>query len=175
MKLTDLVSLIPPTPKSIKVLAQHSWTAKLGRAEATGHDADTAVKALRQMIERAFHGNYTPFTLIFRGHLGLISRTPEHWAYSIIPPQKLQEQEGRITRQWSSSLFDTEEEARKALRSHMAQYAWDGEEEQSPLIEDTEDQQQFTHHCRWQKRYKELAATGMNDAAIRDQLMMERL
>ncbi len=176
MKLTDLVTLTAPTPKSVKVFARPYWTAKIGsKVEATGNDAYTAIEALRKVIENAFDGSYTPHMLSFRGHLGIAWRTSEHWAYMIIDPDGIKKAEGVLTRLRANSLYDAEQETHKHLRSHMAQWIWDGQEEQSSLIEDEEDQQRFTSWTRWQKRYKELAATGMNDAAIRDQLMMERL
>jgi hypothetical protein len=178
MKLTDLVDLTPPTSKSIKVCPRLHWTAKLGRAEAQGDDANTAVLKLRQTIERAFDGDYTPRTLTFRGYLGLLCRTPEHWAYTIIPPEKLQKQEGQITSQWCSSRIDSKEEAIKRLRSHMADCVWDGEEEQSPLlVDDPEEQERFTRGVRWQKRFRVLRQMhpGMDEEAIRMQLMQEGL
>ena len=60
MKLTDLVTLIAPTPKSVKLFARRYWTAKIGGAEATGKTSDQAITALGKTIARVFDGNYTP-------------------------------------------------------------------------------------------------------------------
>jgi hypothetical protein len=176
MKLTDLVTLIAPTPKSVKLFARRYWTAKIGGAEATGKTSDQAITALGKTIARVFDGNYTPYALPFRGWLGLAWRSPRGWEYHFYNvAEEFGPKEGTVFLLRSCNGADTEQEVVKRLRAHLADVAWDGEEEASPIIIDEQDQERFGRDARWQKRYRALKATGMEDAAIRAQLLNERL
>jgi|SRR5947207_4711905 len=176
MKLTDFVTLTPPTPKSVKVCPRYYWRANIGGVvEATGDDAEATVKRLKTLIERAFEGDYSPRIVMFRGYLGISWRTTHMWAYKITDPEGLLKSEGTLTPLRGCSSYPVEDEIHKHLRSDMAQRAWNGEEEQSPIIEDKEDQKAFISWARWQKRYKQLQATGLDDTAIREQLFRESI
>ncbi|SRR5579884_617422 len=176
MQLTDVIELLPPTPRSVKLYVRRYWTAKIGQAEATDDDKNTAIEKLRTLIKRAFDGDYSPHIITYRGYQGIAWRTPHNWTYKVLDPDGVQQCEGTLTRLWGCSSYDSEKEVQKHLRFHLAEIAWNGQEETSTIITDAQDQEQFGRNCRWQKRYKELAAAGnLDDTAIREQIMRENL
>ena len=169
-KLADIVTI-----SSQKKNGKTIYHASIGQAEAQAETAEDAVIALRRKIKNAFSGGYTIHIISFRGHLGLIWQLPEYYAYSIVSPKYLQEAEGELKYIGSCSLYEKESETQQRLRSHLAQYTWDGEEETSPIIQNQTDQAFFTGWARWQKRYRELQKSGLDDTSIRAQLERERL
>ena len=135
MRLQDFAKL---TPKSMTI----------GLLEAQGDN--TTTKALKLTIEQV-DGDYSPSIISFRGYLGIIWRSPgQDWICMIID-SKLNE--GEFYHPWGCK---TKHEALTYLRSHLAQCAWDGIEERSPLIQNYWDQLQFSNWARFQKRLESL-------------------
>lgn len=178
MNITDIIHVFAPKRK--KGAADGPWRAKIGKAEGTGPDRDSALLALSIRIKGVFNSHYTVYTLGSRGSVGIVWLTLDGWAYKMAMPEE--EEEGRV--HWGAILIGgTQKEAIRALRFQMAQNLWNGEEETSPVILndvpysllDTHNQESFSRWARWQKRYKEIKASssGLSDTAIRAQLRGE--
>jgi hypothetical protein len=171
-KLADLATIKPPTPRSEKFNRRDYYSARIGEAEGRGDSADAAVGDLRKKIKIAFAGNYDSYVLSFRSLIAIGWRTPDGWEYHVIDKPGVEPVEKRI---WGvNSGYASPEDMLKSMRNQLAWGAWDDQEEHSPILQE-EEQADFKRGVIWQKRFRELKATGMEDTSIRNQLFDERL
>lgn len=173
MRLDEAIHILPPTPKREKIYPRKYYEATIGEASGKGQTADEAVNNLKSTIQQAFHASYETYVINFRNVLAIGWRNLYGWSYQMID---VPDMGTNLHKLWGvCSGYETAKEMISHMRSHLAQNCWDGEEEASPIIEDAKDQHEFGRWTRWQKRYRELKETGMDDTAIRWQLMQERL
>ena len=171
MKLTDFIELLPPDPRSVKILPRRHWEARIGGASSIGDSSGEAAERLRRTVEKAFDGDYDPSVMLFRDYIGVLWRETFGWRYNI----KRLSDVSHVQKMGSCSYFDTEQQALHSLCMNLAQDGWDGQEMESPLLLSKNDQDDFSRWARYQKRYQELAATGMDNTAIHNQIWEERL
>lgn len=173
MKLNEAMKIVPPSPRSEKLFRRNYYEAKIGKASGKGGTADEAVDNLKSTIKSAFEGSYPTCVYSFRGVVMVGWRTQHDWRYQILNEDH---NEHEIAVLYGCSVgYESEEEMRTDMRTHIASITWDGEEERSPILRTEEEQERFRRDALWQKRFRELKATGMEDAAIRWQINQERI
>lgn len=171
MKLDEVIKIIRPETRGLKSFRRNFYEARIGEASGKGKTLDEAVDDLKKTVKQAFDGDYLPTIISFRGLTGIVWRELQCWYYKILEAGDLSS--GTQKKLWGCTVYESETEAMKRLRSHLADLAHDEEEETSPIILDEEDQERFGKAWRWQKRFQVLKATGMEDEAIRRQIWDE--
>jgi hypothetical protein len=173
MQLGKAIKIIPPTKSSEKLFRRDYYEAKIGKASARGKTSDEAINNLKVTVKQVFEGDYCPSLITFRGLIGIVWRELHGWSHRVLESDEIHpEAQNSI---WSCNISNSQEEALRLLRFQLADMAWDGDEEYSPIIIGEEEQSRFGKAMRWQKRYRALKATGMDDNAIRNQLWDEGL
>lgn len=170
--LADIVTIRPPTPRSEKFNRREHYEAKIGEARGQGNTSAEALGDLKKKVTDAFVGNYDAYVLSFRNLIAIGWRTPHGWEYHVIDAPGAEPKEKQI---WGvNSGYVSPEAMLKSMRNVLAWGAWNEQEERSPILRE-EEQADFKRGVLWQKRFRELKATGMDDTAIRNQLFDEGL
>jgi hypothetical protein len=118
---------------------------RLGEITGVGRSASAAKKDALAQAERALTGSYDPVYVTFRGEARLAIRQPGAWmTWSL---------ERRLPLgTWSD--VRSREDVERSLRLDLAQATWDGAEDESPIVLDTDDRREFGAWVRWQKRWR---------------------
>jgi hypothetical protein len=81
MRLTDFIKLVSP---SKNMFGRSLWSASIGQAECKGASSDDALNGLKETIEIAFEGHYSPGIIQYGKYQGMVWRTPYNWKYCIL-------------------------------------------------------------------------------------------
>lgn len=111
-----------------------------------GATQEAADEACVELIRDRFRGTYTPLVLFFRNETRVVWRDGNSWCYGYIRGHS--EPSSVVMGNWTSR-----EAAEREARREIAMTAWDEHEEESDIIENPDDQVQFTQWARRQKTY----------------------
>ncbi len=113
-------------------------------------------------IEQALSGAYNPKLLVLEGHAILLARSPQGYGYSIVTDGEKSLKPGMV---WATSNFQDESEAEAYARYHLAQIAWNWNND-ADVIEYVfkDDQARIQSWITWQRNYKQLREEGCTDA-----------
>jgi hypothetical protein len=138
--------------------------------EGTGETVTKAKQDAARKIEAMLAADYTPKVVAYKGNAFLIWREPTPYGHISIQSCRIMEKgemvaplsRGSTTHGGARDVADVVSQ----YMLHLAQEAWDGQEEQSEFLRLRPDlQREFTSWCQWQKRYKEARDKGMSDTA----------
>ena len=130
--------------------------------EGSGRNVTEAKKDASQKLTAAIRGSYEPLLLTLGDHQQLIWRHPRQgWTKTIITDGS----NGCATLGYGDRL-----ECENHARLHMAQNHWDftNDRECLEFIHDAHDKREFERWVEWQRQYKELINSGVDDMKARE-------
>lgn len=122
--------------------------------EGEGRNLTEAKKDAGRKIERALSGYYDPILISAHGKSALVYRDQTGWGYSLLHPERAEEHESRSTTLYGS-CGETQEEAERRARSHLAQNILTlGGPTGVEVIQNEQDRREHIQYCEFQYCYR---------------------